>query len=308
MVDTRFSDFAPKSKFATEPLRFPLLPLGDDESLGLRQGGQHLLLDEGLQRVHLRFPVAQPFNGFLQIRVIGLVVGVVGLYLYIVDQKTRELTSTVSPGRTTIVKAGEVSDLTVSYKGEPIETDVSAVQVQIWNEGRENIRQNHMHEPMVISTVNGAAILEAKILRHTRPEKPKIVGLKVDDESQKDRGRIGVTWNILEYRDGGIVQLIIKGKPEVNVKAEAMVEDQQAIHEAIPLHPARKHVMMMSLVILPMITWLVVAMWLRARREGIQDRFIRRGMPVVAVAGFALLALILYRLLTEFSSPPPLAF
>jgi hypothetical protein len=232
----------------------------------------------------------------------------VGLYLYIVDQKTRELTSTVSPGRTTIVKAGEVSDLTVSYKGEPIETDVSAVQVQIWNEGRENIRQNHMHEPMVISTVNGAAILEAKILRHTRPEKPKIVGLKVDDESQKDRGRIGVTWNILEYRDGGIVQLIIKGKPEVNVKAEAMVEDQQAIHEAIPLHPARKHVMMMSLVILPMITWLVVAMWLRARREGIQDRFIRRGMPVVAVAGFALLALILYRLLTEFSSPPPLAF
>jgi hypothetical protein len=133
----------------------------------------------------------------LAIGVVGLLVGVVGLYLYIADQKTRGLIYTVSPVRTSIVKAGEVSELSVSYKGEPVTADVSSVQVQIWNQGRESIRQAHMHEPMVIRTADGTPILEAKIGQHTRPEKPKVVGLTYDD-SEKGQGRISVSvtfWN-----------------------------------------------------------------------------------------------------------------
>jgi hypothetical protein len=37
----------------------------------------------------------------------------------------------------------------------------------------------------------------------------------------------------LEQEDGGIVQLIIAGKPDVKVKAEAVIEGQQHIHEVI---------------------------------------------------------------------------
>jgi hypothetical protein len=146
------------------------------------------------------------------------------------SEKRRELIYTVLPGRSTIVKAGEVSDLTVSYKGEPVTTDVSAVQVYIWNEGRENIRQSHMHEPLVISTAESTPILEAKILQYTRPDQPKIVAPYID-MTQKDHGRITVLWHILEHRDGMSIQLTVKGKPNIKVSAAAAIEDQGDIRE-----------------------------------------------------------------------------
>jgi hypothetical protein len=142
---------------------------------------------------------------------IGLLVGLVGLYLYIVDQKTRELCYTVSPVRTSIVKAGEVSALSVSYKDVPVTTDVSTVQVQIWNQGRDAIRQAHMLQPLVISTADQTPILEATVRKQTRPD---IVRLHLDDSAQQS-GRVKVSWDILEHRDGGIVQLILAGKPIV---------------------------------------------------------------------------------------------
>jgi hypothetical protein len=75
-----------------------------------------------------RFWAHPVFNIGNGIGVIGLLVGVVGLYLYIADRKTRKLTYTVYPGRTIIVKAvnaDESSALTVSYKDERVTTDVS---------------------------------------------------------------------------------------------------------------------------------------------------------------------------------------
>jgi hypothetical protein len=151
------------------------------------------------------------------------------IYFAFETQKTRELTYSVSPARTIVVKAGEVSELSVSYKGEPVATDVSIVQVQLWNEGRESIRQGNMHEPLVISTADSTPILETRIRQQTRPSVVRLT----HDESQKDKGRIGVSWNILEHRDGGSVQLIIAGNPEVKVIAEAVIEEQGPIRAVI---------------------------------------------------------------------------
>jgi hypothetical protein len=40
-----------------------------------------------------------------------------------------------------------------------------------------------------------------------------------------------VSWDILEQNEGGIVQLIIAGKPDVTISAQATVEGQGAIRE-----------------------------------------------------------------------------
>jgi hypothetical protein len=155
---------------------------------------------------------------------------VIGGFVTIWAEKTRELRYTVSPTRTSIVKAGATSALQVSHEGRPVTTDVSAVQIQVWNEGRESIRhQGNMLEPLIISTADGTSILEATIRQQTRP---KIVDLALDD-AQKDQGRIGVSWKILEQEDGGIIQLIIAGQPDVKVKAEGVVEGKRPVREIV---------------------------------------------------------------------------
>jgi hypothetical protein len=238
--------------------------------------------------------------------------GLIGYFVAIWAEKKRELTYQVNPTRAVIVKAGEASALQVSHGGRPVTTDVSAVQVQVWNEGRESIRQNNMHEPLIISTADGTPILEATVRQQNRPT---IVRLALDD-AQKDQGRIGVSWNILEHRDGGIIQLIIAGKPDVKVKAEAALEGQRQIRE-VALHPIKKEEVVVPLigaVTMPVtsIAILLVGVIGRQRLAGAIGRKPRRkisGVELMLIVGsFAIFGWSLYELLSAFLSTPPLAF
>jgi hypothetical protein len=116
-------------------------------------------------------------------------------------RKTRELTYYVHPVKASVVKAGEASQLSVSYAGKELTTDVTAAQIQIWNQGREAIHKAEILRPLVISTEDHTPILEAAIRKQTRPN---IVHLTLDD-SAPEQGRLGVSWDILEGGDGGIV-------------------------------------------------------------------------------------------------------
>lgn len=101
--------------------------------------------------------------------------------------RTRELTYYVHPVRAIVVKAGEASQLAVSYAGKELTTDVTAVQVQMWNQGRETIHKAVILRTLVISTENHTPILEATIRKQTRPD---IVHLALDDSAQ-EKGRLG---------------------------------------------------------------------------------------------------------------------
>jgi hypothetical protein len=131
--------------------------------------------------------------------VIGIIGTLLAIYFYIQGKKSRRLTCKINPVRTQIVRAGVASRLSVVHDGREIKSDITAVHIAIWNQGREPIRQSDMLRPLIIQTVDHAPILEPSILMVTH----NVVGLRLD-ESKCAMGQLGVSWDILEKDDGGI--------------------------------------------------------------------------------------------------------
>ncbi len=162
------------------------------------------------------------------LRVISFFVSVVSvilaIYFYNAAQENRELCLYVNPTKTSIVKSGQTSSLSISFKGEKITSDITAIQVVIWNRGEKSIRGNNILSPIVLDT-NDVPILEAKVIKESRES---IVGIKLD-KSDRGEGKIGISWDIMEEDDGCIVQLICSGGIETNVGLEGTVEGQKRL-------------------------------------------------------------------------------
>jgi hypothetical protein len=170
---------------------------------------------------------SNPVLGFSGVvaSILGFIIGIpLTIYLYRRGNKRRGLTYRVHPVRTPIVRAGAASRLAVVHDGRQIKSDITAVHIAIWNQGRESIHQTDMLRPLTIETEHHAPILEATIQMVTRG----VIDLGLD-ESQFHQGRLNVSWKILEQRDGGIVQIIYAGSPDLRIAAHAVPEGQQQI-------------------------------------------------------------------------------
>jgi hypothetical protein len=84
--------------------------------------------------------------------VLGLAVGVIGLLYAVLTHQTRELAVCINETRTTVVRSGQTTDLQVIDKGQTISTDITALQVTIWNSGEESIRPESVLEPITLLT------------------------------------------------------------------------------------------------------------------------------------------------------------
>jgi hypothetical protein len=168
--------------------------------------------------------------------ILGFIIGLTGIalaiYFYIRGTKRPGLTFKVHPVRTPIVRAGAVSRLSVLYDGQEIKSDITAAHIAIWNQGRESIHEADMLRPLIIEMADQVPILEAKIHLATY----EVIDLRLD-ESQCDQGRLGVSWKILEERDGGIVQITYAGSPNLKIAVQASVEGQRRILDCSELVP-----------------------------------------------------------------------
>src|ERR1035438_8050217 len=94
--------------------------------------------------------------------VVGLVSLVLGIYFGVISLRSRELAYQVNPTKTAIVKSGQSSDLQVLYKGQGISSDVTGLQVVIWNDGKESIRPENLLTPITLTTSPRVPILDRK--------------------------------------------------------------------------------------------------------------------------------------------------
>lgn len=167
------------------------------------------------------------------VAVTGTVASVIALplslVLYVASIRSRELSVYVNPTRTILVRSGHSSDLHVVYKGQPISTDVTAIQVGLWNAGREPIRAEHVLQSIVIETVPKVSILEAGLRFSTRP-----VVSPTLDTSTLGQGTLGISWKILEHNDGFVIQLIVAGPAGETVRVGGVVEGQPSVQDANP--------------------------------------------------------------------------
>lgn len=139
----------------------------------------------------------------------------------------------VHPAKAIIVNAGHLSRLSVSLDGTPIDTDLTAAQIVFWNQGNESIRKEHVLGAFTLHTQLNVPIIEATIRKSSRD----VVHIEVD-KSGFQRGEIGLSWNILEQGDGGILQVIFAGGPSTDIIASGVIEGQPSIRRVeIPTRP-----------------------------------------------------------------------
>ncbi|MDP2954592.1 MAG: hypothetical protein Q8O76_14915, partial [Chloroflexota bacterium] len=101
----------------------------------------------------------------LLLAVVGIVFGV---FTYWTSQKERELVFTVNPVRTTVVSAGQATELEVLHRGKPVSgSDITAVQIAIWNAGKQSIRPENVLDGISIFTQPPVPILEASIRKRS---------------------------------------------------------------------------------------------------------------------------------------------
>jgi hypothetical protein len=138
--------------------------------------------------------------------------------------KNRELSLYVNPSKTTIVKSGQSSDLHILYKGKDVSTDVTALQIELWNAGKESIRPEHILSPITLETIPRVPILEARLRQISRPVTQTIL-----DTTHIADGRIAVSWKILEHNDGAVIQFILAGPSETSITATGALEGQSRV-------------------------------------------------------------------------------
>jgi xanthosine utilization system XapX-like protein len=160
---------------------------------------------------------------------VGLIVGLVGTlatigsFIYAVYWRDHpELTYAVAATRARIVVAGQASALRVSHGETAITTDVTAAQIAFWNGGRRAVESSDVLQPVRLLTDPRVPILEAR-WRHTSRE---VCALGIDRSLAAAEGELHIPFRILEPQDGGVLQIIYAGSPEVRIRLVGVVRNQ----------------------------------------------------------------------------------
>lgn len=164
------------------------------------------------------------------IGILGSIASIISLFLafyfYDAAREFPNLVYYISPSKSTIVKAGQSTNISVLYEKQEIRSDISAAQIAIWNKGTQSIKMINVLDSVILAVENNCPILEASIRKTSR----NVVALQIDNKDAQ-KGRIGISWNILEKNDGGILQIIYAGTPNVNIQLLGIIEKQGNINE-----------------------------------------------------------------------------
>jgi hypothetical protein len=180
-------------------------------------------------------PTKKPLIRFIfnpTVILIGWTASVFGVllsvYLYYAAKEYRQLTYYVNPVKAVWLKAGQDSRLTASYDEKLIDTDITAIQIAIWNEGKLAIRKDNIlkDNKIIIYTEKNTPILDATIRKTSRD----VIGTSLD-KRELGQGRLIVSWNILEHQDGNVIQLIYAGNPEINIYVDGVIEGQKQVEQ-----------------------------------------------------------------------------
>lgn len=156
---------------------------------------------------------------------IASIIGVVlGVYFYVHGLHKRQLTYYVHPVKSIVAAANQASRLSIRLDNEPITGSVTSAQIAFWNAGKVPIRPEHVLSPLVLYTDSGAPIIEARIRKKCR----EVVNIDLDTKNI-NKGQLGLTWNILEQNDGGIIEIIFAGPVDTEIQATSVIEGQKTI-------------------------------------------------------------------------------
>lgn len=171
--------------------------------------------------------IANPIIGVFAL-VFGLIGTGFGFYTYNESIRDRELSFYVNPARTPIVQKGKLENFTVSFAGRAITGDLSSIEIQLWNAGKESIRKEHILKPITIQTANNSPIYQVTCEIKRDVINPTIT--PTDGTS----GIITLGWNIMEKGDGVKLNVIFGGDVRTPIVVGGVIEGQRMLNQILP--------------------------------------------------------------------------
>lgn len=151
---------------------------------------------------------------------------ILSIYFYVASIREPNLTYAINPTKAIVVQTGQASQLTTLYKGKPVNSDITAVQIVVWNAGKQAIKHENILKPLIFQMPTGVPILETRIRKSTRD----VIGMSLDS-SGTTQSQLKVDWRILEQNDAVIIQIVYAGKPEIKISANATIEGQGHLNQ-----------------------------------------------------------------------------
>ncbi len=201
----------------------------------------------------LQFFTAHPFLGFLGC--LGSLASIMALPFAVFPSLVapkRELSFCVNPVRTPIVQTAKSSDVSILYKGHRVAVDVTAVQVAVWNSGREPIKAPDCLSPVTLRIPDGVQLLDAKPLSISRSVlgfemKPLLTAVLTNSSDpnsipQFSDTSITLSWKILEHNDGALIQIVYVGDSSVPLSLQGTIVGQKQPYEVKSSNVARKEI------------------------------------------------------------------
>jgi hypothetical protein len=169
----------------------------------------------------------QKLIGFLDRGITGIVIGgfVSTLYFWLAIEKPK-LCYAINPVRTTIVKAGKLSNLKVAYGNHEITNDLTIVQIAIWNKGSKAIHHEEILEPVVLHA-KGPAIMRATIYEAGLKSTRMATAMTINHLAGSPK--VGIDWKVLEHDDGGLFTLFYEGDENLVFEIDGTIEGQRSI-------------------------------------------------------------------------------
>ena len=176
-----------------------------------------------------------------------MTVGIIGLVLavffYLHSRREREPYFYIQPTRTSIVDRGLAvgERLKILYDNQPLKaTNVTAMQMQFWNAGREPIRRSDVLLPIRMTFPKGGEILDLTVVKQSRPD---IVQFKATTDKGQEELRSNTAtfdFSILEQDDGATLQVVYAGGPELPVIIDGAIIGARITKLTVPLEDSRK--------------------------------------------------------------------
>jgi hypothetical protein len=187
--------------------------------------------EQSLKSKVLQFFTAHPLLGF--IGCLGSLASIIGLLFSFFpwwSAPKKDLSFCINPVRTPIVQIAKRSDVSVSYKGKAVDGDVTAVQIAIWNAGREPIKADDVLKPIILHTATNQ-IIESLILKTTR----NVCEFQLTSNNIGSNS-IGMKWRILEHDDGALLQIVYSGDSDVPLTLDGILVGQPYPKEVASSH------------------------------------------------------------------------
>jgi hypothetical protein len=244
--------------------------------------------------------------------IFGIVGTLFGFYTWYGSVRERDLTVYYSPTRTPIVQQGELQNFTVNFAGKQITGDLSSVEIQLWNAGKESIRRQNILKPVTISTQSNQPIYQVSFQTSR-----DIVGLKTIP-ADLSAGSVALEWDIMEHNDGAKIQIIYNGNVALPILVDGIVEGQRkiSIAESATESSGAKYVVRQAVTFVIAIGSVVFALKVceivpipafleKRRKSSIGAKIVILGLSLVALCLFLFLGLILGELLLQTILPIP---